>query len=100
MNLIVQISQTNETKRYRYADDAASESAHELKGELFSACLKEYGRCISKMYVDVSDGGRIHIGWVFEKKMKYDDSHETFICHTWIAVLTERHKYQDLSRIK
>ena len=53
---------------------------------LFTCYMKEYGRCISKVYIDAADGGAKAIGWVFQKRMKYTDCNETYLQETWVTL--------------
>jgi len=53
---------------------------------LFKSLQKEYGKCISKMYIDKKDGPTIQAGWVFEKLQKYDDCNEKYLAQTWVTV--------------
>jgi hypothetical protein len=100
-NLYIDIAQTNETKHYRLYDSDFQESMYDDVGELYRALIKEYGRCVSKQYI----GEGVQIGWVFEKRVKYDDvrapkafKHMTpverdkcsFIMATWVGVHTEK----------
>ena len=63
------------------------ESAYEDVGELFRACRREYGRCISKVYIDRNDGTSQAIGWVFLKRVPYQDApNETYLQEAWITV--------------
>ena len=55
-------------------------------GELYRSCLKGYGRCTGRVYVDLKSGGSKAIGWVFLKRVKYDDCNETFLLETWITL--------------
>ena len=48
---------------------------------------ESYGRCTSKVYVDTSDGTK-HIGYVFVKRTKYQDSNETYLHETWLSYAT------------
>ena len=50
--------------------------------DLYKLGLREYGRCISKCYVDDS----VHIGYVFQKRAKYEDTDETYLQETWLSV--------------
>lgn len=52
--------------------------------EVYKTALKEYGRCISKIYVDCKDGITKHIGWVFQKRAKYEDNNNTYLQETWV----------------
>lgn len=55
---------------------------------IYRYAVKEYGRCVSKMYTDTVDGRTIHIGWVFQKRMAYIDSpKKKFVQETWVSVL-------------
>jgi len=51
--------------------------------ELLQTLRKEYGECISKIFVDPDAK---QIGWVFEKKVKYDDCNETFLMQTGVEL--------------
>jgi len=55
--------------------------------DVYRAAIKEYGRCISKMYIDDKNNEAQHIGWVFEKKCYYEDTKEPYIQRTWIVPL-------------
>lgn len=55
--------------------------------EVYRAALKEYGRCVSKMYFENKTGESKHIGWVFEKKCYYEDTQEPYLQETWITPL-------------
>lgn len=52
-------------------------------GEMFRWFRNEYGRCTGKVYV----GDGIHVGWIFAKRDKYEDTGETFLHETWITLL-------------
>jgi hypothetical protein len=65
-----------------YFDEDAS------PGEIYRECLKEHGRCTSKVYIDTKDGPKA-IGWVFQKREKYEDVNETFLKETWVTLLSE-----------
>ena len=43
-------------------------------GQLFKSLRREYGRCTSRVYQDAPDGTADPIGWVFEKKVEYEDA--------------------------
>lgn len=64
-----------------------SESNCETKGEVYREARAEYGKCISKVYVDRWDGGKAkEIGWVFQKKEKYSDTGESYLAETWVTI--------------
>ena len=54
--------------------------------DLYHFGLKEYGKCISKIYIDDKQGNPSHIGYMFVKKMKYEDCNEYFLCETWLSL--------------
>lgn len=59
-------------------------------GELFRCLRGEYGLCTGRMYVDAKTGGAVQIGWVFQKRVRYEDSHETYIREVWVEVSTTK----------
>lgn len=71
-------------------------------GELFRAMRREHGRCVSKVFLDRPDGSAQHIGWVFNKRERYEDTGEPYLRETWVSVLERpderiRH-YADLGK--
>jgi hypothetical protein len=53
--------------------------------DLYRFGLKEYGRCSSKIYIDVN-GKAIHIGYCFIQKRFYEDTKEPYIAETWLSI--------------
>jgi hypothetical protein len=86
MNLMVNESWVNATKGWRCGESGVYETCVNNVYQLFRAMQKEYGRCVSKMYVDEANGKAKHIGWVFQKRRQYDDCKETYIQETWVSV--------------
>ena len=80
--LYVQENWINATKGYSCGQSEVYQTWCETKGELFKAMQKEYGKCVSKMYI----GDNTHIGWVFEKLEHYTDTNEPYIMQTWVSV--------------
>jgi len=84
----------NEKKRYHMCEPLVQDLADTYMGEdatvgdIFRASQKEHGRCVSKVYQDTNDGV-IAVGWVFQKREKYEDSKETFIHETWVSLYDE-----------
>lgn len=58
-------------------------------GQLFKSLQKEFGRCISKVYVDDADGYTRHKGWCFQKRGQYTDSKEWYLHEVWVMVQWE-----------
>lgn len=55
-------------------------------GEIFRALREEYGRCQSKIYVDVAQGDAKHVGWFFVSRQEYTDTHEPYLRGAWVVV--------------
>jgi hypothetical protein len=86
MNLMINESWVNATKGWRLGESGVYETYTDKVFDLFRSMQKEYGRCISKMYVDEKNGNVRHIGWVFQKRKQYEDCKETYVQETWISV--------------
>lgn len=61
------------------------ETGSETKGELYRECVREFGRCTGKVYVDTKTGTKQR-GWVFVKRMKYEDSKDVYLREVWVTV--------------
>ena len=75
----------NETKGYRCGSSGIYESFTDNVGVLFRELQKEYGRCISKVYIDTKTGVR-PVGWVFQRRETYQ------ILNCWVVLYTEPEK--------
>ena len=53
--------------------------------DLYHFGIKEYGKCISKIYID-RNNTTCHIGYVFLKKIKYEDCNEYYLSETWLSL--------------
>lgn len=82
----IQISHVNRDKGYIYSKYEEKLDKQD-RGCLFRRLSREFGRCLSKVYV----GAGTPVGWVFEKKALYDDTRETYIMETWVTITEERH---------
>lgn len=79
-----------------------TETIDGTRKEIFSLLSRVYGRCISKVYIDRADGSTAAIGYVFQKRDRYTDTGEPFLCETWISfctVVPETHIPVPLSEI-
>jgi hypothetical protein len=85
-NLWVQESFIDRTQGHRFGDSDVYETFTDNRAELFRAMQGEYGRCISKVYIDVDGGSPKGIGWVFEKKIRYDDTDERYMQEVWVTL--------------
>ncbi len=99
--MLVQEEFTNETEGYRFEGGPPYEPYTDNIADLFLSYQREFGRCISKIYMDPDAQA---IGWVFEKKMKYSDCNEYYLQHTWVTlhntapVKTIEYNYKDLGK--
>jgi len=75
---------------YGCGESGLFEPFTEDRGELFRAFQQSNGRCIGFVYVDTKDGGTEKVGWVFEKRRRYDDCNETYLSHTWVTLHEEK----------
>jgi len=80
----------NATEGYWCGDSGVQESRFEDDevDKLFKFCQKEFGRCVSKVYIDKGEGKSAHIGWVFQKARKYEDTGQKYISEAWITMHT------------
>lgn len=91
---MLQLKETyvNRTKGYQFGESDWYEPFTDDRQKLFLDLQREFGRRSSKMYVDLISGGVREIGWVFEKKMQYEDSGrygrkpEFYIREVWVEV--------------
>ena len=103
-NLFISESHVNRTKGYLYSDIEPYETWADIDqlGDLYHSLQKDYGRCISSMYIDHSDRVKTQkIGWVFLRRAQYEDTKETYLQETWITVFvrnaeTGRLEYIDM----
>jgi hypothetical protein len=82
------------TRGYRLGSSEPYESWFTCGKRLFAACQKDYGRCTSRMYVDLANGTAKHVGWVFQKLKEYEDADRAglkgkdryFLQEMWISL--------------
>ena len=85
MGLMISEVYVNVTRSCRYGESGIYESFADTTGELFKSCRKEHGKCVSKVYIDTKNGTR-QIGWVFQKKRRYDDTNEEYLAEVWVTL--------------
>lgn len=78
----LEITYIDRDKGIKYKSHSLPLETTALKG-LFRLLSREYGRCLSKVYV--GEGTSTPIGWVFEKKQSYTDA-GYFIQETWVTI--------------
>ena len=79
------------TRQVIYGSSGVYESCHSKPGDLYRDLVKEHGRCIGKVHIDTTSGTKT-IGWVFAKRMKYDDSKKTYRRETWVTLYKDKPK--------
>ena len=87
MNLRIRETFVNATKGHRFSETGAYETFTSDRGELYRHLQREYGRCVSRMYVD-TDRGAKPVGWVFQGRQQYDDTRETYLREVWVEVVS------------
>ncbi len=82
------VDYVNATKGYRY--EGFTEETDKTPGEIFKMARSEYGKCVSKMFIDVPMGDGTfdtkNAGWVFQKRVKYLDCKDCYLQETWVNV--------------
>lgn len=85
---ISHIAHESEERSYSLGDEPLFEPfTGDDIGRLFRECQREYGKCISKIYIDSTSGETKAIGWVFQKKREYeDDKSRTYVHEAWVTL--------------
>lgn len=55
--------------------------------QLFKSLQKENGRCTGYLYHEPPLGEARIAGWVFEKRVKYTDSNDTYLQSAWVELM-------------
>jgi hypothetical protein len=85
-NLYAREEWVNATEGHGLGESGVFETFTNKRGELFKALQIEYGRCVSKVFVDNEDGKTVAVGWVFQARRKYEDTREPYLLETWVTV--------------
>lgn len=88
--LMAHVSLIDMTKEERYHDERVECSDRDA-GTIYRAFASEYGRCVSRVFRDPPGGGQPEaIGWVFVKRVPYDDKPtKTYLRGAWVSLYTE-----------
>jgi len=97
----VETGKDGKEKRSGCGDSGIYECRYDTPSEVYKFCLKEWGKCVSKVYIDMPDGKTQHIGWVFVKRVPYEDTpKKTYLREVWVTLhekpperTTEYHYY-------
>ena len=75
-----------------YGDSGWQETWTDDIGRLYRDLQSEYGRCTGHVYVDTTDGESVPVGWVFVKRVEYDDANRygfrgdrTYLREVWVS---------------
>lgn len=77
----------NATDHVGYGDSEWYETFTRDIGKLYRSLRKEYGGQVVTMYRD-TDGPPVKVGWVFTKRVRYEDTPETYLREVWVEVST------------
>lgn len=86
----------NATEGHQFGDSGYQPTDLE-PGEIYRNCRREYGRCVSKVYVDNGSDAIPH-GWVFQSKDRYTDSADTYLREVWVILANDDGTVFDLRR--
>lgn len=88
MTLLIQENFINATKHHSFGDCSEPyEAFTDDIGRLYRSLASEYGRCVSKVYLDTASKGTVAIGWVFQKQMPYEDvPKECYLREVWVTL--------------
>lgn len=81
--LLVRETFTNEDKGYRFGESEWYEAYTDDRGKLFRSMQREYGRCVSSVYVEPNAKP---VGWYFERREQYEDAAETYTRGVWVEL--------------
>lgn len=84
--LLVEETWVNRTENCGAGETGIYEAWMQTPGEAYREFARMYGRCTGKVYVDGNDGKPIHVGWVFLKRKKYEDTDDTYLLETWVTL--------------
>ena len=80
------VQELNDGRRYGNGDSGMFKPFTKDRGKLFRAMQREHGRCVGHVYVDGDNGDALKVGWVFQKRVKFDDCNETYLQETWVTL--------------
>lgn len=91
MELWLRETFVNQTTGHQFGESDWTKPYTEERGKLFKVLQREYGRCSSKMYIDINGQPNPKaIGWVFEGSQEYSDNrgdcHDSYIREVWVEL--------------
>jgi hypothetical protein len=82
--LLIRETFINEDTNVMFGESGWYEPYETELGTLYRTLRSEYGRCISKVYRDRKGAPPVAVGWVFQKRDKYEDSKGTYLRSVWV----------------
>ena len=81
----------NDTEGYIFGIGDWQRTDRMTLGDLFRSLRVEYGACVSKQYSDRANKPPVQTGWVFRKRMQYEDYEPSdkkryYMREVWISV--------------
>lgn len=93
MSLVISESFINATTETRYGNADWYEPFTDNIGRLYKDLQREYGRYTGHVYVDTSTRDSVPVGWVFVKRVEYEDAgrygsrgDKTYLREVWVSV--------------
>lgn len=80
--MYIQERYVDKTDGYMFGESDIYEPYTDNVEELFRSLQRDFGRCSGKVYI----GEAQQIGWVFEKRMKYEDCNEYYLQEVWVTL--------------
>lgn len=92
MGILIRETFVDQSQHAQIGETDVHETRFDRRGSLFLSLQKEYGHCVSKVYVDRPNGKAKAIGWVFVKRLQYEDTDrygrpaEYYMQEVWIEI--------------
>jgi hypothetical protein len=87
MPLFIQETFVDRDQNVQYGESGVYEAFTDDIGKLYKSLVQEYGRCTGRMYHDRTNAKPMAIGWVFIKRVPYDDSpKKKYLREVWVSV--------------
>ncbi len=88
-NLWVKETYIDRTQDCRFGDADWFETFTDNLSALYKSLQKEYGKA-QNIYCDTAKGETKKVGWIFTKRVKYEDSKNTYLREVWVEVATTK----------
>lgn len=99
-NLYISETHVNATEHYVYNELSPYETRFDTIGDLYRSLQREYGKCISAMYIDYTDRVKTQkIGYVFQSRTKYENNNKMYLREVWIRIFTKNEDTGELTYV-